>query len=160
MIMSNDQFNNAGGQAPPKKKNTLLIVLGVLGALFLVAAIGCCGVVYWTMGQANALITEAVKTELMGSAAVEEHFGEIKETSMSIVATGEVQQSEGDKNLLVMDVTGTKGDGQLILKQGPNNTFTDIRIRLPDGTIIPATDEDTLDFDPGSIDAGTIDLGE
>ncbi len=158
--MSNDPFNNAGGQAPPKKKNTLLIVLGVLGGLFLVAAIGCCGFIYWGMGQANALITDAVKTELMGSAAVEEHFGEIQEAKMSMIATGEVQQSEGDKNLLVMDVTGSKGDGQLILKQGPNNTFTDIRIRLPDGTIIPATDEDTMDFDPSSIDTGSIDLGE
>lgn len=161
--MSNSPTNpfdpNTGQPAAPtvkKKSNVWLWVIGIIGGLGLVAAIACCGSVFWAYNFGMGKVAEAVKADLMGNPVIGEHIGDIEELSMNLTATGEEQQNGGKPNTMVMDVKGSKGSGQLILTPGQGGGFSTIELELPDGTRHQAAplEEFDLDFDMGGIDMG------
>ncbi len=114
---------------------TIVIVLGVLG----VVAVLCCGgfalMGYLGFSKAGMAVIEPIKSnpELIAN------LGEIKSASINFQDTVKVQQEEPGEDQLVVDVTGTKGKGQLIIvpDKAGGNGLKSARLRLPDGKDIP-----------------------
>jgi hypothetical protein len=136
----NPYANPPGMMAPPPKKSNwwvwLLGGLGIAGVLF----VGCCGgMIFWGMSQANAVIGDALKQEVAGHPAVEQHLGNIESLSTNYQQTGEETQKRGSGvNVLVIDAKGSNGNkAKFIAEQSPSpapgNIFQKIDLRLESG---------------------------
>ncbi len=131
----NPYAGSFGPQAPPPRRSTawMWIVGGLgLGGLLLC---GCCGG-FFMFGLSQ--VETFLRQEAEGHPAMAEHIGEIKSMSANITAMGEESQRRGDgTNVIVYDVKGTKGDGQLLGEQSktpqPGDFYDRIDLRLPSG---------------------------
>jgi hypothetical protein len=127
-----------GPQAPPpRRSNTWLWILGGLGLAGLLVC-GCCGG-FMMFGMSQ--LSGALEEEVAGHPAIEQHIGDIQSTSLNLTATGEeTNKRGGGKSVMVYDVKGSTGNGQLIAEQArqpqPGNMFDKIDLRLNNGDVI------------------------
>ena len=127
-----------GQQMPPPKKSYWWVwLLGALGVGGLIVC-GCCGAVMW-MGFNE--FNKAMQQEVAGHPAIQEHIGEIESTSMDFMASAEATEKQGGgNNIIVMDVKGSKGSGELVGVQNPNGTpgnmFSKIDLKTSTGEVI------------------------
>lgn len=150
----------AGGSIapPPKKSNGLKIVLIILGVLG-VGSLLCCGGVYfagqWGIGQVGEMIGKALSAELQGNPTLEKEIGTIESLTWNIMKSGKETQDRDEQNLIVFDVKGSKGSGEIIckIKQGGGDepTITWAKLRKPDGTEVDLiSDGPEIDMGSGS----------
>jgi hypothetical protein len=124
-----------GPQAPPpRRSNAWLWILGGLGLGGLVLC-GCCGG-FFMFGMSQ--VSTFMKQEVAGHPAVVQHIGEIRSLSTNVMASGEESQKRGNgANVIVFDVRGSNGKGQLLGEQSrnpqPGHFFDRIDLKLPSG---------------------------
>lgn len=132
---TNPYAGSFGPQAPPPRRSSawMWIVGGLgLGGLLLC---GCCGGFFmFGMSQVETFLRQ----ESEGHPAMAQHIGEIKSMSANLTKMGEESQKRGNgANVIVYDVKGTNGDGQLLGEQSrnpqPGGFFDKIDLRLPTG---------------------------
>lgn len=119
-----NQFNQEGagfGQEPmqpPQKQGMsttmiVVIVVGSVGGISLLCCAGACGsAMFFGMGQ----IGNVAKSEFSGHPDVQQQIGEIESASVNFAQTGDVGSQVQEDNVFVLDVEGSKGSGQFILK--------------------------------------------
>jgi hypothetical protein len=130
------------GMHPPRKSNAWLWILGIGGGILGLGLL-CCGcfggLFYFGWGQMN----EMVKQQIQNDPVIQEHIGEVYSVSANVMATGQEVQANppppGD-NVLVFDVKGSKGSGQLVGTQleqpAPGRFLRDMRLKK-DGQVYP-----------------------
>ena len=122
---------------PPRRSNWWIWLVGGLGLGGLLVC-GCCGGV---MMFGLSTMSSSMEDEVAGDPAIQQHIGEIRSMNLNLAATGEEAQKRANgKNIMVYDVKGTAGDGQLIGEQArnpqPGYVFDKIDLRLKSGEVI------------------------
>jgi len=128
-------YQTFGSPPPPQRGSGMkivLIVLGVLGVLGLLCCGGCGLFSYFSMGKG----AEVIAKQLQSTPPMQQHIGQVQSASMNLsAAVTEAQKHPNEKSLMVLDVKGTKGDGQLIVAtEGAGNpTIKWAKLRLDSG---------------------------
>lgn len=139
-----DQF----GQPAQKSSNTWLWVLGIIGGVFLVGAMVCCGLMFYAWNQTSGLIAAAALEEFADDPAIVENIGTIQSSDMNL---GEaVNESSKDEavSAMVFDVTGDKGSGKIILRTNNRTQEMTAKLVMDDGQEFDLeVDQDFGDFD-------------
>ena len=127
------------GAPPPRKSNSWLWILGIVGVLGLAMVI-CCGVGgYFAFNAGMSVVTNELKNEVAGDPNVQQHLGEIKNLSVDLIASGEEAEKRGHgAQVLVINAQGSEGqEAKFIAEQSrqpqPGNMFSKIDLRLPSG---------------------------
>ena len=94
----------ADGGAPPKKSNTWLWVLGILGAIGVVGALVCCGGSFFAYKAGTGMMAEAFKAQLVGNPVIEDQIGTIDSMNMNLGKTSEYGQSSPGS--IAFDISG------------------------------------------------------
>lgn len=147
---------------PPKKSNTWVWVLGILGALGLLGALVCCGGMFFAYRAGTGMIAEAFKEQLSGNPVIDEHIGTIESMSMNLTATTEYGQST--PGAMAFDISGSKGSGTIVIRQQPGADgqpgIGSAELVMPDGSrhaieiaSEPASIDDDFQIDLGQPDA-------
>ncbi|MCI0356870.1 MAG: hypothetical protein L0211_00085 [Planctomycetaceae bacterium] len=127
------------GAPPPRKSNTWLWILGIVGVLGIGTLI-CCGVGgYALFSVGMGAVTQELKNQVAGDPNVERHLGEIKNLSIDVMATGTETEKRGrGAQVLVFNAQGSEGkEAKFIVEQSrnpqPGDMFSKIDLRLPSG---------------------------
>lgn len=136
--MSQD-FSGAAGspqQQPPRKRSPWLIVLIILLVVGGGGIAICCGGGYFAMQKGLDVFAESVKEDLRNDPVIRQQLGEVQSVEMDFSASA--QASQGDQQVMVFDVEGTKGSGRVrgeVMKSDPNQVrLENARLELPDGS--------------------------
>lgn len=125
--VQNPYGQNPYGPQPPRggASSWLWIVLGVGGGLF-VCCLGCCGVFALVGFGELDKEDQQVKAQVADDPVIVEHIGDI----VSIERDWSQSIDEEDMNIWYFRVVGTKGEGDLIVKEqaGLNLDETEIQI--------------------------------
>ncbi|HZL90088.1 MAG TPA: hypothetical protein VFB96_17095 [Pirellulaceae bacterium] len=103
-------------QPPPRRSSALWWVLGIGGGVVLLLCCGCGVAGYFSFTGVMGFMEGMVKEQFKDDPVIVEHIGEIKTVKTNFTATGEEKQRnpQPGRNVLVFDVTGTKGSGQIV----------------------------------------------
>lgn len=120
---------------PPEQSSSstaVWIVVLVLGLVFGVPIliiglvfVGCCGLFGLGMYSVSQIPAEVVKQEYKDHPVIQQHIGEIQSASLNFADTNAEQQKQQPGGqvpggtIMVVDVRGTKGSGQIIGQQRP-----------------------------------------
>lgn len=143
------QPNQFGGQpqqpASSGGSKTWLWVLGILGGLFIVGSMVCCGVIYYGSSQISSLVAEAAMEEFQNDPAVQEHIGTIESSEMNFSEA--ISESAKDPNVavVVFGVTGDKGSGKILHKTNNETQELTVTLVMDDGTEYPMEAADVFD---------------
>ncbi|QDU31956.1 hypothetical protein ETAA8_71180 [Anatilimnocola aggregata] len=125
-------------RAPPKKKsNTLLCVLGGVGALLVLLCLGCGGVA--SMYVWNGLQQSKVELieQLQPHPLIQEHIGTISSLGMNLGESAALNEGKVGKKTIVFDIKGSKGSalisGEVDDGHDRPARFTDAILHLPAG---------------------------
>ena len=125
---------------PPRKSNSWIWILGIVGVGGLVVC-GCCGgFSMWAMSQGMGMMADAARQEAAASPVVQEHIGEITSASMNFIkSTQETEKRGTGDNFLVIEIKGSKSNGELIVEQSknpqPGEMFNSMELRMPSGEV-------------------------
>ena len=140
---STNPYANLGAQGqapPPKKSNTLLWILGIVGGVGVLAGLCCCGGGYFVFNTGLNMVAEQTKAEVQGHPAIQEHIGTIETATTDFSASITETEKKGGQgnNHLVIHVKGSKGSGDIIGRQQQGGQrLTNKILRLPDGKEFP-----------------------
>ena len=128
------------GAPPPKKSNTWIWILGIVGVLGLGMVICCGGFGWWAFSQGTQMVAEFAKQEVQDHPVIVEHLGGITSTSMNFIkSTQETEKRGSGTNTFVIDVKGPKSEGELLVEQArnpqPGEMFSKIDLRMPSGEV-------------------------
>ena len=118
---------------PPQEQSSstiiwvvVLVLVLVVGLPILLAALmflGCCGLMGVGMGfgaySAFQISGDMAKQQYGDDPVIQQHIGEIQSISLNLSASAEESQqpSAAGASIMVFDVSGPKGSGQLIAEQ-------------------------------------------
>jgi hypothetical protein len=127
------------GAPPPRKSNTWIWILGIIGVLG-IGMVVCCGVGgYFMFNVGMGVVQNELKNELASDPNVGRHLGEIKNLSVDLIASGQETEKRGQgAQVLVFNAQGSEGkEAKIIAEQSRNpqagNMFSKIDMRLPSG---------------------------
>jgi hypothetical protein len=131
------------GAPPPRKSNSWIWILGIVGLLG-IGMVVCCGIFgYYAFSQGMGMAANIAKEQVQGHPTIVEKFGEIESATMNFVKSTEETQKRGTgTNFFVIEVEGTNDQkGELIVEQarnpsGPDDMFSKIDLRMPGGEVI------------------------
>ena len=143
--MPNNPFDNQNASNQPKKSNTWLWVLGIVGGVFLIGAIICCGLVYFAASKGSEFVAEAVIEEVRDNPVILENIGEVTESSANLSEAWAESTKEENIATLVIDVKGDKGSGKIY--HSTNNATQELSVKLvmDDGSEFPIEMTDEYD---------------
>ena len=96
--------------------NTWLWVLGIIGGIFLMGAVICCGVSFYAWNQASEFMADAMAEQFASDPVFVEKIGTITETEMSVrEAIAESGKSENEGAMIIL-VKGDKGSGKIVYR--------------------------------------------
>ena len=136
-----NQYENSAPRQPGN--NALMWVLGTMGVVFLLGVVVCCGGGYFAYteikGKIDQEITKEVDRQFSEDPVFQEHIGELETASMNLGAIGmEAQKAQDEgtdfEQVMVFDVEGSKGSGQIILQQDFDDETSRAILRMDDGT--------------------------
>jgi hypothetical protein len=113
-------YASLGGQGmsqPPKRGTSVwLWVLGIGGGVVLLLCCGCVGLGYFGFTGIMGFMGDMVKQQIENDPVIVEHIGEVKSVTVNYTDTGKEKQNnpQPGRNVLVFDVQGTKGSGQVV----------------------------------------------
>jgi hypothetical protein len=99
-------------------------VIAIVGGLGLLSCCCCGGFGYFALDQAGQQVAGALRSNPI----VQEQLGGVDDVSLNLEATGAEGQTGGGQ-VLVYDVTGPKGTGQVTVQQAPGG-FRPIKLRM------------------------------
>jgi len=129
-------------------------VVGIVGGLGLIAAIACCGAVYFTLQVAPGML---LQEELQANATIQENLGDVESVKINLSATGRENQDNPDDETMVFNVEGTEADGQVVVRQA-GNQMRPVELILGDGTRLPLDEEVEFSFDEGDLEIPEIEI--
>ncbi len=148
---SSDPLNpyaSVGGQGmsqPPRRSGSpWMWILGIGGGVVLLLCCGCGMLGYFGFYGVMGVMEGMVRDQIKDDPVIVEHIGELQTVKTNITATGEEKQQnpQPGRNVLVFDVTGTKGSGQVVGTQvqapEPGLVLENARLRK-DGKEYPLT---------------------
>lgn len=124
MSMDPQSFENQ--PTPPKStgSNPWKIIVIVLAVGTVLAIVVCGGLIYWGMTKGLSMAAEVMIQPLSQEEAFVENIGDVQSAKMNLGATGAVNQG-ADPNqrvqTIVLDVTGSKGSGQVLMTIDQSN---------------------------------------
>lgn len=124
---------------PTRSSNrTLFWVLGIIAAIVLIGAVACCGFGYYGFQFIGSQLANQLRPQLQNSPEIVEHIGEIQTMTLNPQAMQQTDHS----GKMVFDVTGTQGNGQIVVdpeQLGQQTADEGVVLILPDGRQIPLT---------------------
>lgn len=142
------------GSQRPKKSNVWLWVAGIVGGLGLIAAIACCGAVYFALQVAPGML---LQEELQANATIQENLGDVESVKINLSATGRENQDNPDDETMVFDIDGSEADGQVVVRQA-GSEIRPVELILGDGTRLPLDEEVEFSFDEGDLEIPEIEI--
>jgi hypothetical protein len=140
------------GSFPPQQQSSstiiwvvVLILLLVIGLPILLVAlvfVGCCGLIGVGTTFALQMPADMAKQQFGNDPVIQQHIGQLQSVSLNLTGTSEEQQKQttAGTNVMVFDVRGSKGSGQLIAEQQPSQAgnspgkfFSKARLRTSQG---------------------------
>ncbi len=112
----NDSFGN---NPTPKKSNTWLWVLGIIGGIGILGAIVCCGGSFALYRAGSSALAEQLKQNLAGHPTINDQIGDIQSMSMDLIATGKA--GEAKPGTIAFKIEGSKGSGFIEIHQDELN---------------------------------------
>lgn len=131
--MSSFQEAPFGSQPPPRKSSKMWIFL-LIGGLLLIP-LTCCGGALGFFWLGTSVLSTEAKQDVAGTPEAVAELGEVQSASTNLMASGEEKNRAG-REVVVFDIKGTKGTGQLIVEQPGTPTRKSV-LRLPNGKEIP-----------------------
>jgi hypothetical protein len=121
------------GQVPRKSNTWLYILLGVGGGGLLLCC-GCVAMSWWGFSAGMGIVSAQLMNQLNADPVAQQHLGTVTSASVDLMASGEEQQRRGEQ-VLLFNVRGDRGSGQVIAEQAPGQQqqFRNAILRLPDG---------------------------
>jgi hypothetical protein len=171
----NSQNDQVFGESPAPKKSGkgCLIGCGIAG---LVCVLLCCGGVLMFGQFISTTLATEYQRQLEGNPVVVEHIGEIDSLDVDWMTTWSKTMEEAEKQqqgqqgsdaMLVFNIEGSKGSGQIILVPdeggGDGPGMNSAKLVMPDGSEYPIATgvEEMEDLDlEGLIDSGDLDTGD
>jgi len=131
----NNPFDNPPEHEQQRQSgsNTWLWVLGILGGLFLLTALICCGAIYFGSQRIGGFIAETAVEEFRDDPVIQEHIGEITSSNVNFGEAIKQASEEGDSGSMVFDVSGDKGSGKIIIRTDNQNQNSAV-LQMDDGT--------------------------
>ena len=124
-----DQF----GQPAQKSSHTWLWVLGIIGGVFLLGGMLCCGLMFYAWNQTSALVaTEAVK-EFADDPTFVEKIGTVQSAEMNLGEAMTESTKEDAVSAMVFDISGDKGSGKIVLRTNDQTGQTTAKLILSNG---------------------------
>ncbi len=127
------------GAPPPRKSNSWIWILGIVGVLG-IGMVVCCGVGgYFAFNMGMNVVVQELKNEVAGDPNVERHLGEIKNLSVDVIASGKETDKRGSgAQVLVFNAQGSEGkEASFIVEQSRHpqhgGMFDKIDLRLKSG---------------------------
>ena len=111
--MSNPYGAGNTMQPAPKKSNTWLWILLGVGGVAVLGCCGCAGIAWWGMGAGMNMVAQQIRPGLENDPVVQQHIGEIETFDWNLMATGEATEKSTGEDVMVWDVKGSKGSGQI-----------------------------------------------
>jgi len=150
-----DFDNTSGDDVAPrrgteKKSNKTCMILGIIGGVILAGVLCCGGFSYFGWNAAMGVLEDAVKVELAANPVAQQHLGDITSVDVNLTKTGETNKP----GFLVFDVVGTKGSGQVSVRQNPGDeahplTTEDGELRMSNGDVFSLDGEAGHDIELG-----------
>jgi hypothetical protein len=127
---------------PPSNNRTLYWILGIVSFITLGGVLLCCGFGFFGLRMASSELAKQFRPQIQNSPEIVEHIGEIQDMSLSIRG----MQRAGEAGVMIFDVTGTKGSGQVSVDmarvEDGDGAF---ELILADGRRIPLTGVEPAD---------------
>lgn len=166
----NDPFNNPAqpmGQpqgGPPQKSRGKGCLIGC-GIASVVMLLVCCGGGYWMYNFVSGELGREVQRRVADNPVIKEHVGQLESVSLDLMETSKQSQQaqeEGKQGVLVFQLEGSQGSGQLLVEQatGSEPDFSTATLVLPNGTrhAIDASDPNDIDINASDLDMELEDL--
>lgn len=130
-----------GAPPPPKKSNTLLWILGIVGGVAILIC-ACCGIAgYFGLGATGDQLESMLKTQIAGDPVIQEHIGTIQEVEWDIMEGVKVQEEKGIAQPQAFKVKGDKGSGIVYGPQSgtpsPDRILNSPVLKMENGTEYP-----------------------
>ncbi len=134
----------------PKNRNVWLWVIGIVAGVGILGGLACCGSIFFAYQWGAGMLGEELRAELQGDPTIREHLGDVESAEMSLTATAQENQDRPGDDLLVFDVQGNRGEGQVVARQEAGGVKP-TELILADGTRHPLSSSDDLMIDADDI---------
>lgn len=104
-----------------KVSKVVLFILAGIGGMSLLGCLSCGGLVWFGWGAAIEAIASEVRTRYGDSPAIQENIGEIEHFNVNFEKTQQVREEYGNNDMMLFDISGPKGSGELIIERHPGS---------------------------------------
>ena len=164
MTFADPNANQFDPIQPPKKSSPVVKIILILGVVFGVIGLSCCGLCGWGMYAGLGFVNKQVENELRDNPVIVEHIGNIESVKMNLQATAELiqeKQAAGEpvhQNVVVFDIQGDKGEGQVIITTPPGGQpaqFNEGTLRMSSGEEYDLMPE-PVEMEPPELDTPDV----
>ncbi|TWT92419.1 Coa1/Tim21 domain-containing protein [Stieleria varia] len=142
---SDFQGGNRYGSQPPQGNNSVwLWVLGIVGGVFLLGCIVCCGATFFvyrtTTSAMSDIMTEEVASQFGDQQVFKDNIGEVQSAGPNFGATiteaqkAAANEGKGDVTTMVVDVQGDKGSGKIYYRTNQKDQTARAVLVMEDGS--------------------------
>lgn len=121
------------GRPAEKSGNPWLWVLGIIGGVFLVGAIACCGVMYFAWDSASGVLAEVIVQEYADDPVILDKIGVITESEMAMREAITESSKNEDEAFMIVIVKGEKGRGKIVQRTNQKTGEITVTLVMDDG---------------------------
>lgn len=139
---------NQLGRPAEQGSKTWLWVLGIIGGIFLVGAIVCCGGAFYVANQATGLVAEAMAEEYANDPVILENIGKITESQMAVREAIAASSNDDNEGAMIITIQGDKGSGKIVYRTNNKTQEVSVVLIMDDGQqfdLAVAEETDELD---------------
>lgn len=108
----------------------------------LLGMVVCCGVGYYMFNAATDLVANEISSEFADDPMVVEHIGDITSSKSDLSSTISASQNEENVAVLVINLEGSKGNGQIRHRTDNKSGVVSATLVTEDGTEYPLSMDD------------------
>lgn len=137
------------GRPAETSGSTWLWIFGIIGGVFLISALLCCGAGIYLWNQATGIIAEVTVEEFADDPIVMEKIGPITSSSMNMNEVIKESSKDDDIVAMVFDVSGEKGSGRIVERTDQSTGETTVVLIMDDGQEfeLESIQEEEYDYD-------------
>lgn len=119
---------------PGKANNVVLFILAGVGLMAVLGCLTCGGVAWFGWSAAMNVIADEIKTKYGDAPAMQDNIGEITSFKSNFEKTAKEQEETGTSGIMVFDIEGPKGKGEIIAERRPGQPgFSKVKLRTETG---------------------------